>query len=107
MVGRQNVTIHGKKYPLYIGSRAQVWHGTAYKLRSGLTRKDLLKNKHDRIVSRKKHNIAKRQKQLVKAGYTTKKGVFKLASRNSKMSGGRSRSYRGGKLTAFSPASFP
>jgi hypothetical protein len=59
-----------------IGSRAQVWHGTAKKTSGGLTKNHLLKNKHGRIVSKKMHNTAKKQKRLVKAGYVTKKGHF-------------------------------
>ena len=77
---RKNIVIKSKHYPLYIGSKSQVWHGTAYKNKSGLTKSDLLYNsKSGRIVSRKKHNIAKRQKHLIRAGYVTKKGVFQLA----------------------------
>jgi len=59
-----------------IGTRAQVWHGTALKTSGGLTKKHLMMNKHGRIVSRKKHNTAKREKRLVKAGFITKKGHF-------------------------------
>jgi hypothetical protein len=33
-------------------------------------------NKHKRIVSRKKHVKAKKEKRLEKAGYFTKKGQF-------------------------------
>jgi hypothetical protein len=76
---RKNVRINGKTYAQYIGTRAQVWHGTAYKTPSQLTRNDFLYNqKRGRIVSRRKHNLAKRQKHLIKAGYKTKKGVFTL-----------------------------
>jgi len=68
--------IKGKTYPELVGSRAQVWHGTAYKTTGALKKSDLLKNKHDRIVSAKKHATAKKEKRLVKAGYLTKKGKF-------------------------------
>jgi hypothetical protein len=74
-----------------IGTRAQVWHGTAKKTSGGLTKSALMKNKHGRIVSRKKHNTAKRERRLVKAGYITKKGKFgfiKKGSRSRKMKGG-------------------
>jgi hypothetical protein len=73
------------------GSRAEVWHGTAKKTQGGLTKSDLLMNKHGRIVSRKKHNTAKREKRLVKAGYLTKKGHFgfiKKGKGSKKMKGG-------------------
>lgn len=68
--------IHGKSYQQLEGSRAQVWHGTAYRTSGGLTRNDLMMNKHGRIVSKRKHATAKREKRLEKAGYKTKKGVF-------------------------------
>lgn len=68
--------IHGKKYELLTGSRAQVWHGTAYKTTGGLTKSDLMKNKHGRIVSKSKHKTAKKEKRLEKHGYTAKKGHF-------------------------------
>ena len=68
--------INGKVFEKLIGSRAQVWHGTAKKTSGGLTKAALMKNKHGRIVSRKKHNTAKREKRLLKHGYTAKKGKF-------------------------------
>ena len=68
--------IAGKKYELLEGSRAQVWHGTAHKTSGGLIKSDLMKNKHGRIVSLKKHKTAKREKRLEKHGYTAKKGKF-------------------------------
>jgi hypothetical protein len=82
-----------------IGSRAQVWHGTAKKTSGGLTKSHLMMNKHGRIVSVKKHNIAKKERRLVKAGYVPKKGVFKLFhkgdSKKHKKSG-KTRKMRGG-----------
>jgi hypothetical protein len=61
-----------------VGSKAQVWHGSAKHTSGGLTRKDLMKHK-GRIVSRKKHALGKKAfKNLVKAGYKPKKGTFKL-----------------------------
>lgn len=68
--------IHGKKFDLLEGSRAQVWHGTAYKTNGGLTKSHLMMNKHGRIVSSVKHRTAKKEKRLEKAGYFTKKGKF-------------------------------
>lgn len=70
--------IHGKKYQILRGSRAQVWHGTAYKTDGtpGLKKDDLHMNKHGRIVSKRKHNTAKREKRLEKAGYFARKGKF-------------------------------
>lgn len=73
-----------------IGTRAQVWHGTAKKTSGGLTKKHLMMNKHGRIVSRRKHSMGKRTiKHLEKLGYKAKKGHFKLFRKASrKMRGG-------------------
>jgi hypothetical protein len=68
--------IHGHKYERLEGSRAQVWHGTAHQTPGCLCKSDLIMNKHGRIVSKKKHATAKREKRLVKAGFLTKKGKF-------------------------------
>jgi hypothetical protein len=86
----------GRNFNQLIGSRAQVWHGTAYKTTGGLTKSDLMMS-HGRIVSVKKHNTAKREKRLEKAGYFTRKGKFGFV-RKSAMSKRRSslRSSRGG-----------
>jgi hypothetical protein len=65
-----------------VGTKAQVWHGTAKKTSGGLTRKDLMKTKKGRIVSKKKHAAGKKAlKRLAKAGYKAKKGTFKLFKR--------------------------
>jgi len=68
--------MHGKRYEMLEGSRAQVQHGTAYKTPGGLTKDKLFMNKHGHIVSKKKHLTAKKEKRLEKAGYFTKKGKF-------------------------------
>ena len=59
-----------------IGSRAQVMHGNARKTSGGLTKKQLKYNKQGKIVSRKASALARKNNRLVKAGYTTQKGVF-------------------------------
>jgi preprotein translocase subunit SecA len=69
-------TINGSVFERLVGSRAQVWHENAYKTSGGLTRFDLVMNKNGRIVSEKKHKSAKREKRLLKYGYTAKKGKF-------------------------------
>jgi hypothetical protein len=62
-----------------IGTRAQVWHKTAKKTSGGLNKNDLMKNKHGRIVSRRKHKTGKKSiKNLKKLGYIAKKGQFEL-----------------------------
>jgi len=62
-----------------VGTKAQVWHGNAKHTSGGLTKKDLMKTKRGRIVSRKKHTLGKKAlKNLRKAGFVAKKGTFKL-----------------------------
>jgi hypothetical protein len=62
-----------------IGSKAQVFHGTAKHTSGGLIKKDLMKTKAGRIVSRKKHTAGlKAIKKLRKMGFVAKKGTFKL-----------------------------
>ena len=76
-----------------IGTRAQVWHGTAKKTSGGLTKNHLMMNKHGRIVSRKKHASGKKSiKHLEKLGYKAKKGHFTLFHKGRK----GSRKMRGG-----------
>lgn len=75
------------------GSRAEVWHGTAKKTSGGLTKSNLMKNKHGRIVSRRKHASGKKSiKHLEKLGYKAKKGHFTLFRKGHK----GSRKMRGG-----------
>jgi hypothetical protein len=59
-----------------VGSRAQVMHGNAKMTGGGLKKKDLKYNKQGKIVSKKMSALAKKEKRLQKAGYTTKKGQF-------------------------------
>lgn len=78
-----------------IGTRAQVWHGTAKKTSGGLTKSHLMKNKHGRIVSRRKHASGKRSiKRLRRLGYVAKKGHFTLFRKGHK--GRKSRKMKGG-----------
>tara|TARA_B100001250_G_C19095563_1_gene484600 strand:+ start:187 stop:486 length:300 start_codon:yes stop_codon:yes gene_type:complete len=76
--------IKGKKYTKLIGSRAEVYHGTAFKTAGGLQKKDIMMNKNGRIVSVKKHNTAKKEKRLEKHGYFTKKGKFGYVKKDGK-----------------------
>jgi len=62
--------------PQTTGSRAQVMHGTAKKTSGGLTKSQLKYNKQGKIVSKKASALAKKNNRLVKAGYSTTKGVF-------------------------------
>lgn len=62
-----------------VGTKAQVFHGTAKHTPGGLKKKDLMKTKAGRIVSRKKHAAGiKALKKLRKLGFVAKKGTFKL-----------------------------
>jgi hypothetical protein len=93
----------GSSFPQLIGSRAQVWHGTAYKTTGGLTKRDLMMS-HGRVVSRKKHFTAKKEKRLEKAGYFAKKGSFGFIKKTLK-SKRRGRKMRGGVIG--SPSQYP
>ena len=59
-----------------LGSRREVYNGTAKRTTGGLEKKDLFYNKYGRIVSLKKHLTAKKEKRLQKYGWTAKKGKF-------------------------------
>jgi hypothetical protein len=98
-------SVAGKTFDVLIGTRAQVWHGTAYKTTGGLCKTDLMQNKAGRIVSKAKHMSAKKEKRLVKAGYLTKKGQFGFIKKGKSMKKGRkgSRKMRGG-MSALSPS---
>jgi len=95
--------VSGSKYDMLIGTRAQVWHGTAYKTSGGLKKTDLLKNKAGRIVSKSKYTSAKREKRLVKNGYGSKKGHFGFVKLNGTS---KHRKMKGGKAmgSSYSPA---
>lgn len=73
-----------KKYKLLFGSREQVWNETAYKTKGELKKEDLLKNKHNRIVSAKKYKTAKKEKRLEKYGYFAEKGKFGYVKKSPK-----------------------
>lgn len=68
--------IKGKVYELLVGSRAQVWHETAYKTSGGLTKTELFQTTRGRIVSRAKHTTAKKENRLLAHGYGFTKGKF-------------------------------
>ena len=78
--------------PKTVGSKAEVFHGSAKHTSGGLKKKDLMKTKAGRIVSRRKHALGKTAiKRLFKAGYKPKKGTFRLMGR-----GSQTRRKRGG-----------
>lgn len=80
------------KVPTF-GSRIQVYRGHAKKTSGGLTKSDLMMNKHGRVVSKAKHFTAKKEMRLLKHGFGTKKGKFGFVkvgkkSKSRKMKGG-------------------
>ena len=104
-------SVSGKTFDVLIGTRAQVWHGTAYKTTGGLCKHDLMQNKAGRIVSKAKHMTAKKDKRLIKAGYLTKKGQFGFIKNGKSMKKSRSRSrsrkMRGGMALGGNLSPFP
>ena len=87
-----------------VGSRRAVFNGKAKCTTGGLEKRDLIKNRRGRIVSRKKYFTAKKEKRLLKYGYTTKKGKFGFVKTKPKTSrakrGAKSRAKRGAKSRA-------
>jgi hypothetical protein len=93
-----------------VGTKAQVWHGTAKHTPGGLRKSDLMQNKHGHIVSKKQHSQGKRAlKNLTRRGYIARKGTFRAfhksdghsvrrssRSRSSRSRSSRSRSLSGG-----------
>jgi hypothetical protein len=86
-----------------IGSRRQVWNGTAKRTSGGLTKGDLMMS-HGRIVSKSKHFSAKKEMRLLKYGYGTKKGKFGYVKVGTKKNRKGSKKMRGG-FHSMSPAS--
>ena len=77
-----------------VGTKAEVFHGTAKHTSGGLHKKDLVKTKRGRIVSRRKQAAGKKAiLKLRKLGYVAKKGTFKLFKKGSK---------KGGSVSGFS-----
>jgi hypothetical protein len=65
-------------YKTTVGSKAQVYHGTAKHTSGGLTKKSLVKSK-GRIKSKKQVAHGKKAiKNLRKLGFVAKKGTFRL-----------------------------
>jgi len=85
-----------------IGSRRQVWNGTAKRTSGGLTKTDLMMS-HGRIVSKSKHFSAKKEMRLLKHGYGTKKGKFGFVKIGTKKHRKGHKKMRGG-MSGLSPA---
>jgi hypothetical protein len=87
-----------------VGSKAEVFHGTARHTSGGLHKKDLMKHK-GRIISRRKHTAGKKAiKRLRALGYIAKKGTFKLF-RKSMVDGRKRRHTRRGGAAGVASAS--
>ena len=97
------ISVAGKKYEMLVGSRRQVWNGTAYKTghgKAGLTRSHLMMNKNGNIVSKKKSATAKRKKNLGKYIDLAKKNKGKTFKKMSKsMLKGKTRKARKSRKT--------
>ena len=100
-----------------IGSRAQVYHGTAKHTSGGLEKKDLFQTSSGHIVSRKKHFSNKNSNNLTRNGYRlTRKGegfgfhkIGESMKRGRKGRKGKSRKMRGGVMydgSSLSPADY-
>ena len=67
-----------------VGSKAQVFHGTAKRTSGGLVKADLMKTDKGRIVSKKAHAAGLVAiKRLRNAGFVAKKGEFTLFKKGS------------------------
>ena len=87
--------IGGQKYAMLEGSRAQVWHRTAYKTSGGLKHADLTQNEEGRIVSKVKSKLGKSRKNL--GGYLQPKGSGKFGPHTAKKGGLKGKQKRGGR----------
>jgi hypothetical protein len=76
--------IGDKTFTNLVGSRAQVYHETAYKTSGGLKKADLVQNKNGRIVSKKKQATAKKDKRLEAHGFFAEKGKFGMVKRTAR-----------------------
>jgi hypothetical protein len=79
--------LDGKTFKQLFGSRQQVWNGTAFKTEGLLRKADIMMNKWGRIVSKKKHNTAKKeqlQKKRLFKNYTAVKGKFGSVKRGTR-----------------------
>ena len=81
--------INGKTYKNLEGSRAAVWHGTAYKTAGDLTKDKLVYNKHGRIVSVRASKSAKKNKNL--GSFKARKGDPFGPNKSHKKSKGKKR----------------
>jgi hypothetical protein len=79
--------VKGKKYSELKGSRAKVWHGTAYETSGGLTKDQLFQDKNGNIKSRRAAKSAKKNKNL--GDMLAKKGSKKFGPNKTRRSKSR------------------
>lgn len=65
-----------KTFSMKVGSKRQVWNGTAEKTSGGVKRSGLLQNDRGEIKYKAMSKSAKKNKNLEKAGWTYQKGRF-------------------------------
>ena len=85
-----------------VGTKLEVFHGNADHTRSGLQKKDFMKNKHGRVVSKRKHAAGKRAvKHLFSMGYKPTKGKFVVMTKKMARKGKKgTRKMKGGNYFA-------
>lgn len=72
-----------REWVMRVGTKRQVYNGTAKQTAGGLTLSELMKNKHGKIVSKKKHQQAMRNNNLGEFLYRNKKSTgYNLRRRN-------------------------
>lgn len=85
-----------------VGSKAEVYHGSAKHTSGNLYKKDLFLTHKGRIVSRKKHAAGKKAiKRLFALGYKPKKGKFTLMRKSMVKKSSRRTRKRGGAAGAI------
>ena len=84
------------------GSRAEVFHGLCEKTAGGLKRHQLTRNKHGRIVSKRKQAAGKKAiKRLFALGYKPTKGKFTIMRKSKIRKMSRRTRKRGGSYGAM------
>ena len=87
--------IGGKTYDYLVGSRRQVFNGSAFGTTHGrkrLTKADLMQNRWGRIVSRRLHNRAKREDRVGEHVWGARKGKFGAVRKTKSVKRSKSRS---------------
>lgn len=78
---RRTVKPLPKGVEVRVGSKFLVFSGKALHTSGGLYKKDLIKNKRGLIVSKKKHELGKKNKLFKKLTALTRKGKFHLITK--------------------------